>query len=132
MFFFFQAEDGIRDVAVTGVQTCALPISTVTATARADDIMAPSRDDRCQPKEQVPFRAVGGRWGRVLARRVWDRTQRCGARASADRQVSTSLRLNGAGLETHDTFRHTDGHSERWRGCKSLRQKNGVPSLSLT
>src|SRR2546429_6149099 len=24
--FFFQAEDGIRDVAVTGVQTCALPI----------------------------------------------------------------------------------------------------------
>src|SRR5256884_212579 len=27
MFFFFQAEDGIRDVAVTGVQTCALPIS---------------------------------------------------------------------------------------------------------
>ena len=27
-FFFFQAEDGIRDVAVTGVQTCALPICT--------------------------------------------------------------------------------------------------------
>src|SRR2546429_3899146 len=28
LFFFFQAEDGIRDVAVTGVQTCALPISS--------------------------------------------------------------------------------------------------------
>src|SRR5256885_13121728 len=27
-FFFFQAEDGIRDYKVTGVQTCALPIST--------------------------------------------------------------------------------------------------------
>src|SRR5690348_17636136 len=27
-FFFFQAEDGIRDGRVTGVQTCALPIST--------------------------------------------------------------------------------------------------------
>src|SRR5688572_11995926 len=26
MFFFFQAEDGIRDLTVTGVQTCALPI----------------------------------------------------------------------------------------------------------
>src|SRR5688572_31947639 len=26
-FFFFQAEDGIRDLTVTGVQTCALPIS---------------------------------------------------------------------------------------------------------
>src|SRR3712207_8836120 len=28
MFFFFQAEDGIRDIGVTGVQTCALPISS--------------------------------------------------------------------------------------------------------
>ena len=27
-FFFFQAEDGIRDDLVTGVQTCALPISS--------------------------------------------------------------------------------------------------------
>ena len=26
VFFFFQAEDGIRDWSVTGVQTCALPI----------------------------------------------------------------------------------------------------------
>src|SRR6266550_6439888 len=30
-FFFFQAEAGIRDVAVTGVQTCALPISRAGA-----------------------------------------------------------------------------------------------------
>src|SRR2546425_4650025 len=29
IFFFFQAEDGIRDKLVTGVQTCALPISFV-------------------------------------------------------------------------------------------------------
>src|SRR3712207_7463932 len=28
IFFFFQAEDGIRDIGVTGVQTCALPISS--------------------------------------------------------------------------------------------------------
>ena len=27
LVFFFQAEDGIRDIGVTGVQTCALPIS---------------------------------------------------------------------------------------------------------
>src|SRR5690606_40425609 len=30
-FFFFQAEDGIRDFHVTGVQTCALPIGAPTA-----------------------------------------------------------------------------------------------------
>src|SRR2546430_7003706 len=29
IFFFFQAEDGIRDLTVTGVQTCALPISDI-------------------------------------------------------------------------------------------------------
>src|SRR6266403_73373 len=31
-FFFFQAEDGIRDLYVTGVQTCALPTVDITAT----------------------------------------------------------------------------------------------------
>src|SRR3712207_8549071 len=33
MGFFFQAEDGIRDIGVTGVQTCALPI-LITSAAR--------------------------------------------------------------------------------------------------
>src|SRR4051794_41769236 len=35
LFFFFQAEDGIRDGRVTGVQTCALPISRGSARASA-------------------------------------------------------------------------------------------------
>src|SRR5947209_13195571 len=34
-FFFFQAEDGIRDIGVTGDQTCALPILDVDACTRA-------------------------------------------------------------------------------------------------
>src|SRR5256884_6748288 len=42
--FFFQAEDGIRDVAVTGVQTCALPIYGETIkharTLGAPDLLA--------------------------------------------------------------------------------------------
>src|SRR5437764_8121991 len=33
LFFFFQAEDGIRDTSVTGVQTCALPISAKLTSA---------------------------------------------------------------------------------------------------
>src|SRR2546427_1957595 len=38
-FFFFQAEDGIRDLTVTGVQTCALPIWEIAVHERnrADD-----------------------------------------------------------------------------------------------
>src|SRR6266567_4039415 len=36
-FFFFQAEDGIRDLTVTGVQTCALPISRIGGDEHAGD-----------------------------------------------------------------------------------------------
>src|SRR3989475_3838795 len=37
LFFFFQAEDGIRDLTVTGVQTCALPIWAAARTRRCLD-----------------------------------------------------------------------------------------------
>src|SRR3712207_7174278 len=36
-FFFFQAEDGIRDIGVTGVQTCALPICDIASTIGCAD-----------------------------------------------------------------------------------------------
>src|SRR2546430_17530428 len=58
-FFFFQAEDGIRDLTVTGVQTCALPISCCSAPSRCvgprepDELAtlgpAPERDSRARP-----------------------------------------------------------------------------------
>src|SRR5260370_23580262 len=41
MFFFFQAEDGIRDSSVTGVQTCALPISHAKRRADAAALVGP-------------------------------------------------------------------------------------------
>src|SRR2546427_474996 len=47
-FFFFQAEDGIRDLTVTGVQTCALPIllqkiRSVYALGDADKFLVPDQ-----------------------------------------------------------------------------------------
>src|SRR5204862_3328213 len=42
--FFFQAEDGIRDLYVTGVQTCALPIFLNLAVAPAGRVHVPTRD----------------------------------------------------------------------------------------
>src|SRR3712207_1476139 len=39
-FFFFQAEDGIRDIGVTGVQTCALPISLGSGGMRSKVVAA--------------------------------------------------------------------------------------------
>src|SRR5688572_9129766 len=45
-FFFFQAEDGIRDLTVTGVQTCALPISTCPPAGRRRSRAARRRSKR--------------------------------------------------------------------------------------
>src|SRR5205823_7193550 len=41
-FFFFQAEDGIRDKLVTGVQTCALPIYTRTTSLTSTSVSSSS------------------------------------------------------------------------------------------
>src|SRR6266496_5779835 len=45
-FFFFQAEDGIRDLYVTGVQTCALPISAGTCALLGGLLILLKRDHR--------------------------------------------------------------------------------------
>src|SRR5690348_17716974 len=68
LFFFFQAEDGIRDGRVTGVQTCALPIC-----ARLRGCPALRRDGRIAPavrlvrrsdtRVRAPPRTAAGRTG---------------------------------------------------------------------
>src|SRR5690554_2625521 len=45
VFFFFQAEDGIRDADVTGVQTCALPISAVVSLLPSRHFLISLRSD---------------------------------------------------------------------------------------
>src|SRR2546426_11153707 len=56
-FFFFQAEDGIRDYKVTGVQTCALPISRagIEDTASGDSALAQRDldDPGCEVRRRV-------------------------------------------------------------------------------
>src|SRR5689334_23556726 len=47
--FFFQAEDGIRDGTVTGVQTCALPILPVAGVALAPDPGSPETAETAEP-----------------------------------------------------------------------------------
>src|SRR2546430_3185900 len=59
-FFFFQAEDGIRDLTVTGVQTCALPISAARFRSypRAAVPQEPGRPARLQPLAPRDGRAL--------------------------------------------------------------------------
>src|SRR3712207_8125715 len=60
--FFFQAEDGIRDIGVTGVQTCALPISVVRLAV--DTVQLLDRLDVSVPVRLLP---VGDRGGDPVA-----------------------------------------------------------------
>src|SRR5262249_57119478 len=72
--FFFQAEDGIRDWSVTGVQTCALPISTAMSRAPANP-----RKPRCGvlPSNTTSNarygRSTAVSWGSVATRRARSR-----------------------------------------------------------
>src|SRR2546429_1372477 len=59
-FFFFQAEDGIRDVAVTGVQTCALPISSCSPQGRRRPYRRRGRGRRRGPRSPVTTGLLGG------------------------------------------------------------------------
>src|SRR6267378_666745 len=62
IFFFFQAEDGIRDLYVTGVQTCALPISRTAIKPHAHAIQEHVTREAIQGKlgfTQLEFRFKG-------------------------------------------------------------------------
>src|SRR5437763_15146304 len=99
-FFFFQAEDGIRDTSVTGVQTCALPIcdgeeeglparrgARVRATPLPHHHALPPgarlrraglrgrRDDRLRSEERRVGKECRSRWGRYEHKRKEIRAQ---------------------------------------------------------
>src|SRR5207237_1776427 len=86
-FFFFQAEDGIRDSSVTGVQTCALPIC-LHHEDRHDGRIRLRADAGTRPEFQPPLRAAQARrHRRAVAER--DRAAEIG-RASCRERVSSA------------------------------------------
>src|SRR5256884_2553325 len=70
IFFFFQAEDGIRDVAVTGVQTCALPICEFSLTIPKlkinKAIVEVDSNDLSKNLAQLPGSALPGEKGNLF------------------------------------------------------------------
>src|SRR3712207_8867453 len=65
VFFFFQAEDGIRDIGVTGVQTCALPIWVRRAApgVALTSPFGPAQSGAAQPRPGAGGTAPGLRVG---------------------------------------------------------------------
>src|SRR5690606_39756168 len=79
--FFFQAEDGIRDFHVTGVQTCALPISPSGSPP-------PGTHPRARSRSALP----NGKWCRGACHSLrWTRRTAPGSRSSMGRWGRGSL-----------------------------------------
>src|SRR3712207_1202383 len=121
LVFFFQAEDGIRDIGVTGVQTCALPIykeaitervlsdlgpcvrcpildldTTAEIVARLPERIEPGKDAAWRYKEDGPLTS----WAVVKTR---DGREAAEATAQDDREglierLARSVRSSGAGV----------------------------------
>src|SRR5256885_17118054 len=86
-FFFFQAEDGIRDYKVTGVQTCALPIYE----ERDRALPAPLSRRRDDPGPDVADDHVQGR-DDALARQARGQADAARPRRSEERRVGKECR----------------------------------------
>src|SRR2546422_11058910 len=101
-FFFFQAEDGIRDVAVTGVQTCALPIYSGSSRPRERVPWPPARP---APHATRRARRTAGAPGSRVRRR--DGRSSPGVRARGGPVGARPARRRGWGI----------GPSEATRAC---------------
>src|SRR5215467_15055276 len=103
-FFFFQAEDGIRDYKVTGVQTCALPISFRGGGCVNTDMVA--RPYRASPAKGTGLTRVARRAPTTAAccaqsrmRAYYWRCQNAAGRGRAAKlRLSLSAALSGLGL----------------------------------
>src|SRR2546430_9248195 len=96
VFFFFQAEDGIRDLTVTGVQTCALPIlKQILGLAAGEGEATPPGDGRAAAAKS----GGGDEFGEFLA----DVAVTVGKAVEAwrARVGEAVLRWEGEGYRTH-------------------------------
>src|SRR5256885_10239822 len=88
-FFFFQAEDGIRDYKVTGVQTCALPIFRVDPQALQSDDARRATDHGVSRRFQVTAEELGKL---RLVERIERRGRVDGWKRSEERRVGKECR----------------------------------------
>src|SRR3712207_9487236 len=90
--FFFQAEDGIRDIGVTGVQTCALPICEDGGYGGVRGVVAGGRADGRAPAGGV----APGRPARDRRRRGAHPRRTAEPGRSGERRVGEECRYRGA------------------------------------
>src|SRR3712207_7721901 len=114
-FFFFQAEDGIRDIGVTGVQTCALPISQRMVEEYASRLYVPAQQGFAQMQAEQFGRArqltswgqrIAGRWNEVKFVDV--NLDGVDGPVSSGRKLALRATLDLAGLSPEDVREGAD------------------------
>src|SRR5947209_17670164 len=84
--FFFQAEDGIRDIGVTGVQTCALPISLQQNAASLFDTINDLLESLARDCLGGDIKIKGRSEERRVGKECRSRRSRCGLREKSRRR----------------------------------------------
>src|SRR5947209_20570357 len=97
MCFFFQAEDGIRDIGVTGVQTCALPIYEADQLAPSEGLGQPPALEARQVLADA-VHLVDGRAGGV--QQAGDGLLVFEADRSEERRVGKECRCRGSAYQS--------------------------------
>src|SRR5688572_29179859 len=116
--FFFQAEDGIRDLTVTGVQTCALPISSTVPTS--------TRSGRARSSGAIATR--GRPWPR--SPRTPRARKRCSSRArSEERRVGKECRSRRAPY--HEKKKHVGYQHTVTAGSGMVHRANDHPPFEI-
>src|SRR2546427_746930 len=114
-FFFFQAEDGIRDLTVTGVQTCALPICWVlpcrfAMAASRLSVLQPARTAARSAPRQCHRRLAAGDKEEALTH---DTTDKAG---SHPRRTQRCARGRDGAIDRRAVLRQDAGRVRRRRG----------------
>src|SRR5690606_8310221 len=115
-FFFFQAEDGIRDFHVTGVQTCALPISNSPKTASSALPRSPGRSTR-RPRTSVPVACTPC-------------SNACSRKSRSAPAIWPVSRMANRSVSTPTTSTATSANWHRTKTCRAIFCKSGSTTLS--
>src|SRR5947209_18108109 len=97
MVFFFQAEDGIRDIGVTGVQTCALPICALGLVGLAVDPNRPVKELGIGQQQMVEIAKALAKSAAIL---VLDEPTAALTEADAQRLLAFLAELRGRGVSS--------------------------------
>src|SRR5258707_14851837 len=121
VFFFFQAEDGIRDIGVTGVQTCALPICFVgNFYAQWEWGVTDLEHVSVETLEQILREEVGDGWTEVSCHPgyvsddytpMYRREREAELRTLTDPRIRAAIGELGLSLESYGTYAELAGRT---------------------